>query len=236
MPGGCLPPGSSWMQIGMNDFLGLGSAALIKHRGEAGVPLRNRVCGRWLTVRTRAGPGAGGLAVALGAGVLGRGRWQAGQAEARAGHRAAQHTKGKASTPSPHLSYLPIHIWHGNDNGMQHGREGSVYPVAPLLGPSPGGRRRSSGSGATVGHQGWAVPIRAGEGCDPLAPGAREDKGLGSVTPRARPTGAAGLPTLDFWGGISPSTAPSIRQTTPPPRRTSPMLPIFDDFRLGCGK
>jgi hypothetical protein len=150
MPGGCLPPGSSWMQIGMNDFLGLGSAALIKHRGEAGVPLRNRVCGRWLTVRTRAGPGAGGLAVALGAGVLGRGRWQAGQAEARAGHRAAQHTKGKASTPSPHLS-LPTYPYRAGQWQWQHGRQGSVYPVAPPLGPGRGaaaaGRLRSEGSG-----------------------------------------------------------------------------------------
>ena len=32
----------------------------------------------------------------------------------------------------------------------------------------------------------------------------------------ARPTGAVGLPALDFGGGISPLTVPWIRQTTPP--------------------
>ena len=57
------------------------------------------------------------------------------------------------------------------------------------------------------------------------------DKRLGL----ARPTAAAGLPALDFWGGISSPTAPSIRQTTPPSTDLS-YAPIFDDFMLGCGE
>ena len=71
--------------------------------------------------------------------ALGLGRWQAGQAEARAGHRAAQHTKGKASTPSPHLSYLPIHIWHGNDNGMAAWQGGQRLSGSASAGAGPGG-------------------------------------------------------------------------------------------------
>jgi len=144
----------------------------------------------------------------------------------------------------PRSQTIAIHIGHGNGMAWQHGREGSVYPVAPLLGPGrrggggrptevrgqrraagirkgeegqcpslcsgpagapllpwawpagprvrgggphvwtaaavAPGRGRWSGSGAMAGHQGWAVPRRAGAGKGPLAPGAREDKGLGA--------------------------------------------------------
>ena len=98
------------------------------------------VPGLWLTVPLfgRGQGGGAGWGGTQGS-ALGLGRWQAGQAEARAGHRAAQHTKGKASTPSPHLSYLPIHIGHGNDNGMAAWQGGQRLPGSASAGAEPGG-------------------------------------------------------------------------------------------------
>jgi hypothetical protein len=82
------------------------------------------------------------------------------------------------------------------------GRRGHGCGAAvPHGGGGGAGAERASGSGVMAGHQGWAVPIRAGAGEGPLAPGAREDKGLGSVTPMMVTTiGRAGW---WWWRGLS---------------------------------
>ena len=60
----------------------------------------------------------------------------------------------------PRSQTIAIHIGHGNGMAWQHGREGSVYPVAPLLGP---GRRGGGGRPTEVRGQRRAAGIRKGE-------------------------------------------------------------------------
>jgi hypothetical protein len=109
----------------------------------------------------------------------GWGAGQGSQGPARAGQDMGTGTRESISSPP----YLPMGI---TAEQGQHGRRGHGLTLPGRAG-QPGGLggvvHRWWWAGATAGHQGQAGYRGAGESGGLLTPGAREDKGLGSVTP-----------------------------------------------------
>jgi len=139
-----------------------------------------RAWGRGPGAGRRRYPGRCAGAGALGAGALGRAA-RASRARARARARAWAQAHGRAYPPPP---LLPTY-GHNSRAGAAWQAWAWAYPTRQ--GRAAGGAGRwctgGGGAGATAGHQGQAGYRGAGESGGLLTPGAREDKGLGSVTP-----------------------------------------------------
>jgi hypothetical protein len=109
----------------------------------------------------------------------------------------------------------------------------TAVAMAPGRGRCRGGGQWTA-SGMMAGHQGWVVQRRAGAGCGPLVPGAREDKGPGAATPRTKPTGALACQRWVLGTAYHHRQHPRFRRRLPP-RRTSPMLRFSMILGWGVG-
>jgi len=142
------------------------------------------VCG-WVRFEARGWRGRGGDRLGhprqcAGAGCWGWGHAGQGKAVTSAGRAVMDKgSKGKSQGHPPYLPYLPTYghnsrAWQarageGMGNPTRQAGQSGAGGGAPVV-VAPG---RWSGSGATAGHQGWAVPRGSGAVGGPLPPGAR---------------------------------------------------------------